>query len=93
VEPWLDVVAEVTGEWLHGTWAGVSQPIVCDMRWEGQWLGEEPTAGGMSREVADFVYVERAVERALAGRLLIISTRPTLCSDEPSKSVLVCIVC
>ena len=65
VEPWMDVLAEVTAEWLNGAWMSVSQPIVTQMRWEGQWLGD-PVDGGMCREAADFVFKERAVEAALA---------------------------
>jgi hypothetical protein len=72
VEPWYDMAAEVTGEWLDGRWVGVSQCIVRDMRWEGQWLGDDPVEGGMDPGVADFVFGERreghggGVERALA---------------------------
>ena len=65
VEPWLQLLAEVSAEWLNGAWMSVSQPIVGQMRWEGQWLGD-PVDGGMCQEAADFVFKERAVEAALA---------------------------
>lgn len=69
VEPWYNLAAEVTAEWLDGRFIGVSQCIVRDMRWEGQWLGDDPTEGGMDAEVADFVFGEDGrvggVERAL----------------------------
>lgn len=50
----------------QGDWCGVSQPIVHEMRWTGQWLGEPSERRDISAEVVDFVYAQRGVERALA---------------------------
>lgn len=63
VEPWMDIVVELSGEFLDGEWAGVSVVAVEHGIWRGQWLGDPLEK--MSQEVYDFVFVERRVERAL----------------------------
>jgi hypothetical protein len=64
-EPLLDVLAEFSGEWLDGAWCGVTQYVAENMRWSATWVraGGDP---GLPPEVRDFVFEQRAVERALA---------------------------
>ena len=64
-EPLLDVLAEFSGEWLDGAWCGVTQYVAENMRWGATWVraGGDP---GLPPEVRDFVFAQRAVERALA---------------------------
>ena len=64
VEPWYEILAEFTGEWLDGEWYGVSQPIVENMRWTGQWLGEPSER--YDAEIVDFVFGRREIETTLA---------------------------
>ena len=64
VEPWLDVLAEFSGEWTDGKWNGVSQCLVENMRWEGHWLGAP--AEHLAPDIVDFVFFQRQVEQALA---------------------------
>ena len=59
----FQVVVELTAEWLHGIFNGLSQPDVKDMRWQGQWFGHPLER--MSQEVFDFVYTNRGVEKFL----------------------------
>ncbi|CAE8624753.1 unnamed protein product [Polarella glacialis] len=63
VEPWMDIVVELSGEFLNGEWGGVSIVVVEHGIWRGQWLGDPLEK--MSQEVYDFVFVERQVELAL----------------------------
>ena len=65
VEPFLDILAEFSGEWLNGEWCGVTRYEAPHMRWAMTCL-EEPSAADLGREMHDFVFVQRAVERALA---------------------------
>jgi len=63
VEPYLEVIAEFSGEWLRGEWRSVSHHISENRRWTAQYIGE-PLAV-LTPEVYRFVYVDKAVERAL----------------------------
>jgi hypothetical protein len=59
VEPFMDIITELSGEFLLGMWNGVSTVVVEHGMWRGQWLGEELKQ--MSQEVYDFVFVQRQV--------------------------------
>lgn len=63
VEPFMDIVTELSGEFLYGHWNGVSAVLVEHGMWRGQWLGDEHHI--MSDEVYDFVFNQRQVEKAL----------------------------
>ena len=61
-EPWLEVLAELSGEWLDGVWCGVSCHHVPNMRWAATLI-EEPSAQtfGGSAELFDFIFVQNRV--------------------------------
>ena len=63
LEPWLEILAEFSGEFLNGAWNGVSCCMVEHCRWQGQWLA--PPHERLPPEIHTFVFVERAVEHAL----------------------------
>lgn len=62
VEPWLDeIICEVSGEWLDGTWCGVTQFDAPHMRWGGTHL-HAWERGKVTDELHQFVCVDKAVE-------------------------------
>ncbi len=63
VEPWLDIVVELSGLFWEGRWQGLSQPIVEGGRWCGHWLGA--LLWGLPRELHRFVFEGRRVEKVL----------------------------
>lgn len=63
VEPWMEIIVEFSAEWIDGKWNGLSQCMVENLRWQGQWLGDPRER--MSLAVYEWVYEERAVERML----------------------------
>ena len=63
VEPWMEIACELSGEFLLGFWNGISTVQVEHGIWRGQWLG--PELERMTPEVYDFVFTQRAVEKAL----------------------------
>lgn len=63
VEPFMDIVTELSGEFLYGHWNGVSVVLVEHGMWRGQWLGDEREV--MSDEVYDFVFTQKQVEKKL----------------------------
>jgi hypothetical protein len=63
VEPFMEIVTELSGEFLYGHWNGVSIVLVEHGMWRGQWLGDEHEV--MSDEVYDFVFNHRQVEKTL----------------------------
>ena len=63
VEPYFDIITELSGEFLYGLWNGISIVCVEHGMWRGQWLGNEHDM--MSDEVYDFVYSQKAVQKKL----------------------------
>lgn len=63
VEPFFEIVTEVSGEFLYGRWNGCSMVIVEYGMWRGQWLGDPRAI--MSEEVYDFIYIQRQVEKTM----------------------------
>eukprot|EP01052_Picozoa_sp_SAG31_P001783 SAG31_NODE_60_length_29419_cov_39.876398_7_plen_253_part_00 len=93
VEPWLDILAEFSGEWLNGNWNGVSQCLVQNGRWHGQWLGDPGARSPpLSEQILDFVFKQRSAKRFshLAGSfgapIVSVSLPRCLISSECSQS-------
>lgn len=63
VEPYFEIVTELSGEFLYGLWNGIAIVCVEHGMWRGQWLGDERAM--MSEEVYDFVYKQRQVQNKL----------------------------
>jgi hypothetical protein len=63
VEPWLDILFEVSVEWLQGLFNGISQVDVVHSRWQGQFLGDPRER--MPPEVFDFIYANENLERTV----------------------------
>ena len=80
LEPWLDIIVELSGEFLEGQWNGVSQCMVEHCRWQGQWLG--PPGERLDREVHDFIYTQRAVETKLRSLNLVATCGVATCGAD-----------
>jgi hypothetical protein len=75
VEPWLDILSEVSVEWLHGRFNGISLVEVEHSRWHGQFLGDPREK--LSPEVFDFIYANENLERTVCAYDV-----PHKCSSE-----------
>lgn len=63
VEPFYDIVCEVSGEFLYGFWNGISMVQVEHGMWRGQCLDSPQKC--LDEEVYDFIFKQATVEKTL----------------------------